>query len=180
VNVAMIITISGQIGSGKSTLAKEIAKRFKLRYISAGEIMRKMAKEKGMSLIEFSKFAELNSSVDREIDERQVELAKEGNCVVEGRISAYFLNSKLKIFLITPLNIRARRVMERDKLKNIEEAIELIKKREDSERKRYRKIYGINFDDFENYDIILNTERFTKDELADIVSSIIKEVIKGK
>ncbi|MEM2918695.1 MAG: AAA family ATPase [Candidatus Altiarchaeota archaeon] len=176
----MIITISGQIGSGKSTLAKEIAKRFNLQYISAGEIMRSMATEKGMSLMEFSKFAELNSSVDREIDKKQKELAKNGNCVVEGRISAHFLDSDLKIFLITPLEIRAKRVMERDNLSTIEKAIIQIKEREESERKRYKKIYGIDFDDFSKYDIIINTKNFTKEKLADIVSAIVEKIKNEK
>lgn len=174
----MIITISGQIGSGKSTLAKEIARRFNLRHISAGEIMRTMAAEKGLSLIEFSKFAELNSSVDKEIDERQMSLAKEGNCVVDGRISMHFLDSQLKIFLITPLEIRAKRVMERDKISTVEKAIKQIKAREESERRRYKKIYGIDFDDYDDYDVVINSARFTKEKLADIVSGIVEKTIK--
>ncbi len=175
----MILTISGQIGSGKSTLAREIAKRFNLRYISAGEIMRNMAAEKGMSLIEFSKFAELNSSVDKEIDERQMALAREGDCIAEGRISAHFLDSQLKIFLVTPLEMRAKRIMERDDINTIEKAIKQIKAREESERKRYMKIYGFDFEDFDNYDLIINSARFTKEKLADIVSGIVEKVIKG-
>jgi len=173
-----IITISGHIGSGKSTLAREIAKRFNLSYISAGEIMRTMAKEKRMSLIEFSKFAELNSSVDKEIDERQIALAKEGNCIADGRISAHFLDSELKIFLITPMNIRVKRVMERDNISTIEKAMQQIRVREESERKRYMKIYGFDFEDFDNYDLILNSANFTKETLADIVSGIVEKVIK--
>ncbi|RLI90672.1 MAG: cytidylate kinase, partial [Candidatus Altiarchaeales archaeon] len=40
----MIITIGGSICSGKTTLARELAKRFNLKHISAGSIMREMAK----------------------------------------------------------------------------------------------------------------------------------------
>ena len=35
-----------------------------------------MAKEKGMSVLEFSEFAEGNDDIDKEIDKRQAELAK--------------------------------------------------------------------------------------------------------
>jgi len=173
-----IITISGQIGSGKSTLAKEIAKKFNLRYISAGEIMRSMANEKGMSLMEFSRFAELNSSVDKEIDRRQTEIAKLGNCVVDGRISAHFLSPDLRIFLITPLKIRAKRIMERDKISTIGKAIKEIREREESERKRYKKIYNIDFEDFDNYDIIINSANFTREKLVKIVSNIVETIQK--
>jgi cytidylate kinase len=174
----MIITISGQIGAGKSTLAREIAKRFNLKHISAGEIMRKMAEKHEMSLMEFSKFAELNSWIDRVIDEKQKKLAEKGNCVVEGRISAHFLKPELRIFLIAPLEIRARRIAERDNISGgIRKAIELIQKREESERKRYKKIYHIDFDSFENYDVILNTGVFNQNQLIDIVSAIITKII---
>lgn len=170
----VIITISGQIGSGKSTLAKEIAKKFNLRHISAGKIMRNLAEKHNMSLMEFSKFAELNSWIDKEIDDTQKKLAEQGNCVVEGRISAFFLNPQLKVFLIAPLEIRAKRIAERDNI-IIGKAYQLIQEREESERKRYKKIYHINFDNLENYDIIINTGNFTKEETAEILFSIIEK-----
>ena len=47
----MIITISGKAGSGKSTVAKELAKQLNLQHFSIGDIMRKMAKEKNISVM---------------------------------------------------------------------------------------------------------------------------------
>lgn len=46
------------------------------KHISAGDIFRKMAEERNMSLLEFSKFAEENEEIDIKIDEKQAELAK--------------------------------------------------------------------------------------------------------
>ena len=170
----MIITIGGSICSGKTTLARELAKKFNLRHISAGSIMREMAKKRGMSLLEFSRYAESNPEVDLEIDRRQKELAT-GNCVVDGRLSAHFLDSDLKIWLDAPLNVRAERLSERDK-KSEEDAKRSIIEREDSERKRYMEIYGINLRDISAYDLIINTAKFDIKTMTELVSIAIKDI----
>ena len=170
----MIITIGGSICSGKTTLARELAKKFNLRHISAGSIMREMAKKRGMSLLEFSRYAESNPEVDLEIDRRQKELAT-GNCVVDGRLSAHFLDSDLKIWLDAPLNVRVERLSERDK-KSEEDAKRSIIEREDSERKRYMEIYGINLRDISTYDLIINTAKFDIKTMTELVSIAIRNI----
>ena len=59
----MIITVSGTPGSGKSTIAKALAKNFRLKYFSSGDLMRNLAEKKGISLAELNKLAEDNPSV---------------------------------------------------------------------------------------------------------------------
>ena len=72
-------------------LAEKLSEKLDIPYISAGFIFREMAAEKGMSVLEFSEFAEGNDDIDKEIDKRQAELAKSAdNLIVEGRLSAYF------------------------------------------------------------------------------------------
>lgn len=168
----MIVTIGGSVGSGKSTLAKEIASRFDLRHISAGAVMRQMAKEKGMNLLEFSRLAEKNSQIDRDIDEKQKKMAN-GNCVVEGRLSAHFLKADISIWLTAPLDARATRVSYREKI-SPEEAKKRITKREASEKKRYREFYNIELGDMGKYDIVLNTGKFDIDSMVRIVSLAIE------
>jgi len=170
----MIITIGGSICSGKTTLARELAKKFNLKHISAGSIMREMAKKRGMSLLEFSRYAESNPEVDLEIDRRQKELAT-GNCVVDGRLSAHFLDSDLKIWLDAPLNVRVERLSERDK-KSEEDAKRSIIEREDSERRRYMEIYGINLGDISTYDLIINTAKFDIKTMTELVSIAIRNI----
>jgi len=170
----MIITIGGSVCSGKTTLARELAKKFNLKHISAGSIMREMAKKRGMSLLEFSRYAESNPEVDLEIDRRQKELAT-GNCVVDGRLSAHFLDSDLKIWLDAPLNVRVERLSERDK-KSEEDAKRSIIEREDSERRRYMEIYGINLGDISTYDLIINTAKFDIKTMTELVSIAIKDI----
>ncbi len=170
----MIITIGGSIGSGKTTLAERISKKFKFRHISAGEIMREMAKEKGMSLLEFSKYAESNLEIDREIDGRQKRLVRGKNCIIDGRLSAYFLKPDIAIWLNASLGIRAKRIMQRDGIKKFSEAKKHIAKREKSEKIRYRKIYGIDLEDMGIYDLIINTGKFDIKTMGDIISAAIR------
>ena len=51
----MKITISGLPGSGTTTVAKLLAERLGYKLISAGDVFRKLAMERGMTLEEFSK-----------------------------------------------------------------------------------------------------------------------------
>jgi cytidylate kinase len=170
----MIITIGGSICSGKTTLAGELAKRFGLKHVSAGKIMREMAKERCMTLLEFSRYAESHPEVDRDIDKKQKELAK-GNCVVDGRLSAHFLDSDMKVWLDAPLEVRAERLSKRDK-KSGKDAERNLIEREESEGGRYMKIYGIDLRDMRIYDLIINTARFDVKTMTELVSIAIGNI----
>ncbi|NOZ59059.1 MAG: AAA family ATPase [Euryarchaeota archaeon] len=169
----MIVTISGPIGSGKTTVARAIASRFKLRHVSAGEVFRSLARERGMSLAEFSKYAEEHHEVDRLVDERQVELARQGNAVVDGRLTAWLLpEAELKIWLKAPLEVRAERVAKREGI-SFEQALRETKLREESEAKRYREIYGIDLGDLTPYDVVINTGIYEAEDVIEIISLCI-------
>ena len=168
----MIVTIGGEVASGKTTLARELASRLGFRHISAGAIMREMAAEQGLSLIEFSAYAESHPEVDREIDDRQKKLASRGDCVVEGRLSAYFTPADFKVWLTAELSERARRARVRgDREADIAAA---IKVREASERKRYKKFYNIDLSDMSVYDLVLDTTKLTIKEMVDRVEEKVK------
>ncbi len=173
----MLITIGGSVGSGKTTLADSISKKFGMERVSAGTVMRTMAAERKVSLLEFSKYAESHSGVDKEIDARQKEMAvrcaKKSGCVVDGRLSAYMLPSDLRIWLGAPLDVRARRVAKRERVSE-KIARRDILVREKSEKKRYKEVYGIDLDDRDIYDIVLNTEKFGVEDLVSIVSEAVK------
>ncbi len=107
----MIITISGTPGSGKSTVGKIIAERLKLNHYSTGDLMRTIAKDKGVSLEQLGKIADGdNGEIDRQLDDRQVSLDKnEDNFVIDGRLSFHFIPNSFKIFIDATIEERARR-----------------------------------------------------------------------
>ena len=172
----MIITIGGPAGSGTTTAAKVLSENLNIPYLSTGSIFRDMAKEKGMSVLEFSKFAENNTDIDKEIDRRQAELAYEaGDIVVEGRLSAYFIEEDLKIWLTAPLDVRAKRVHDREN-KSIEQAVHEIKIREESEASRYKEIHNIDLYDYNIYDVVINSDSFNPESISQIITDILKVI----
>ena len=177
----MIVTISGKAGSGKSTVAKILAEKLKLKHYSIGDLMRAMASEKGMSLLELNKIAEKDKSIDFELDEKLKELGKtKDNFVVDGRLTAFFIpKAKVRVFLDTDDKVRAERILkdkrEHEKSKNIDEMIKKIQQREESEKKRYQQYYGVNYLDKKLYNLFIDTTKMNPNDVADRIVNFVKE-----
>jgi|TARA_Y100000310_G_scaffold341861_1_gene442556 predicted cytidylate kinase len=174
----MIITISGKAGSGKSTIAKQLAKKLKLKHYSIGDLMRQIAKGKNISLMELSKLAEKDNSIDLELDKKNIELREENNFVIDGRLTAYFSPyAELKVFLDCDDEVRADRILKDErkdeKSKNIKESTKKIKQREQSERKRYKKLYNVDYCDKKLYNLIIDTTNLS---IKEVVEKIIEAV----
>ena len=173
----MIITIGGLAGTGTTTLAELLSEKLDIPYISAGFVFREMAAEKGMTVLEFSEFAEGNDDIDKEIDRRQAEKAKlADNLIVEGRLSAFFVdNADLRLWLITPFDVRSKRISDREE-KSVEVAKEEIITREKSEALRYKEIHNIDISNMEIYDIIINTDSFNPESISEIIIQTLKVI----
>ncbi|MEM2251067.1 MAG: AAA family ATPase [Candidatus Hadarchaeales archaeon] len=176
----VVVAVSGPHGAGKTTVAKFLAKKLGLRYISAGEIFRKMAAEKGMSLEDFSKYAERNKEIDEEIDRRTIEEAKKGNVLVDARLAGWLVeNADLKILLTAPLETRVKRIAEREG-RLYKDVLRETVKREKSEEKRFKKFYGIDLSDYSPYDIVLNTEKISIEKMKEIIWTVTRAILFGR
>lgn len=172
----MIITISGLAGSGTTTTTRVLSQKMGIPYISAGDIFRSMAAEKNMELLEFSKFAEENEDIDIEVDRRQSQIAREkDDLIIEGRLSAYFVDADLKLWFIAPLDVRTRRISERED-KSFEVVKKEILRRSKSEAKRYKEIHNIDIENMEVYDLIINTANFHPESIADIILKVVEVI----
>ena len=173
----MIITIGGLAGTGTTTTAELLSQKLDIPYISAGFVFREMAAEKSMSVLEFSEFAEGNVDIDKEIDKRQASKAKEtDNLILEGRLSAYFVdNADLRIWLVTPLDVRSQRISERED-KTVDVAKEEIITREKSEALRYMDIHNIDISNMDIYDLIINTDTFSPEQVSEIIIQTLKVI----
>ncbi|MAG91889.1 cytidylate kinase [Candidatus Woesearchaeota archaeon] len=177
----MRITISGKAGSGKSTVAKQLSEKLNLNHYSIGDLMRMMASEKGLSLVEFNKLAEKDKSIDLELDNKLKALGKEkDNFVVDGRLAAFFIpNAEIKVFLETDDEVRAERIMkdqrEHEKSKDLKEAIDNIRKREESEKKRYQEYYGVDYFDKKLYNLIVDTTNLKPEEVVEKIMEFVKD-----
>lgn len=159
----MIITISGAPGTGTSTLARSLSQELKLRWVNSGELFRKIASEKNITVREMNRLAEKGPEIDYLIDDAQKALAKEGGGIFEGRLSGHLLPADLKILLKTDLRTRAERIAKRE-AKLTEDAMHETRIREESEARRYKMYYNIDLSDFSAYDLVLDSGKF--DEAA--------------
>ncbi len=169
------IAISGLHGTGKSSVADRVAQHFDLRRVSAGMIFRRLAKEQGYTLEEFSRIAQNNEAIDRELDARLRTEAETGNVVIDGQLSAWMAGdaADFKILLTAPLEVRVRRIADRDNV-DYEAALHETRIRENSERERYQRYYNIDITDLSIYDLVLNTDHFDLDGVVQIVITALE------
>jgi len=177
----MRITVSGPPGSGTTNLGTGLAERLKCKYVSAGDVFRAHAKARGMDLLEFSSLCESDPDVDKAIDDDQKRIAAENeNIVLEGRLAGYMVDfADIRIYLYASPDCRARRIVDRED-KSYETAKHETEVREESERKRYYEYYNIDIANLSVYDIIVNSEKWGKEEIADYVLSEIENFKKHK
>ncbi|MBE0523671.1 MAG: AAA family ATPase [Methanosarcinales archaeon] len=175
----MIITVSGPPGSGKSTLSKTVADHFRLTLISSGDVFRAMAEERGVGLEEFGKIAESDPVIDKAIDKRQMELSKHsGDFLFEGRLSGWFIEADLKIMLKTDVEVRARRISQREEI-SFKQAMHETMIRQQSEAKRYKDYYNIDIADLTPYDLVMESSVWDPEATAKIAITAI-ELMKEK
>ena len=171
----LVITVSGLHGTGKTTYAMRIAEALGLRYVSAGEMFRRMAEEREITLEEMSRLAEGDPEIDRLVDERTRGEARRGGAVIDATLSGWMVqDADIKIFLTAPLDVRVRRIAARDGL-SVEEAEDATLLREEIERRRFGACYGIDISDLSIYDVVLNTELFDADGASGILKKVVEE-----
>jgi len=179
----MIITLSGSAGSGKSTVAKIVAKKLNYTHYSTGDYMRQMAEDRKISLLELSKIAEKDQSIDEELDQWQIDLGKKkDNFIIDGRLSFHFIPKAVKIYLYADIKEMAKRILADSIRKehniNLKSTIKNIETRKKSEQKRYMIYYKINPYEKKHYDLVINTTKLAAEEAADKIVDYVKKLKK--
>lgn len=169
------ITVGGLPGTGTTTACHTIAERTKLPYVYAGAIFREMAKEQKMTLEAFGAYCEQHPEVDRALDDRQVQILRGPPVLLEGRLSGFLAARERipahKVWLTCDPWVRSDRIVNREG-GDREARMEEMRRREESEQKRYRSYYGFDLGDLSVYDAVIDTTRMTPEEA-------VREVLKG-
>ncbi|HCJ52535.1 MAG: hypothetical protein A2898_00900 [Candidatus Kerfeldbacteria bacterium RIFCSPLOWO2_01_FULL_48_11] len=188
----MIISVSGKPGSGKSTVAEKLAAALGFERIYIGEMRREMARKKGMTLAEFNAWSETNSEGDKGFDEYIEKIGKErDNIVLESRTAFHFIPHSLKIFLEVSDEEGARRIWgaiqqqkqkrnEAPGLNNYEDVLSSVKKRLQSDTKRYQQYYGLNIFEPSHYDLYLDATTLSPEIEFNQVLKFVESKLREK
>lgn len=152
-----------------------------------GDIMRKLANDNNMDIVEFNNYIQERKEFDNKLDELLVKIANtEDKIVFSSRTAWHFIPESFKIYLTVSDDIAAKRVFEDNerifekKYSSIEEALESVKNRNQMETKRYMDIYGIDVAKKENYDLYLDTSNLSLNEIIQLVLDKYRIWLKGK
>ena len=169
---AVLITISGLPGSGKTTVARWVARDLGLEHVYAGNIFRRQAEANRLTLAEYVARAETDPSIDRELDRQMEARAAQGDAVLEGRLAAFMADRAgvpaLRVFLEASEDVRAARISGREGGAAAERLCE-IQAREASDHRRYLDLYGVDYHDHARYDLVMETDRRTPEEIAQAI-----------
>jgi cytidylate kinase len=168
------IAISGKSGCGNTTVSRLVADSLELRFINF--TFRSLAQEKGLTLAEVLALAAKDDFWDREVDRRQVSLAREdGGCVLGSRLAIWMLpEADLKVFLTARAETRARRIKAREG-GGLEKIAAFTAERDKQDRERYIRIYKIDNDDYGFADLIIETDRLSPVQITELIIAKINE-----
>jgi len=187
----VVICISGMTGSGKSTVAKRLADKYGLGYFSGGNALRALAQEEGYASgvrgwwetsegLNFLQQRMGNPAFDKKIDEKLLELAAEGNVVLDSWTMPWLLNKGFKVWLEASPQVRAKRLVTRDSI-SIEEALKALNEKDERTRQIYKGLYGFDLGhDLSPFNLVLATDELEPDDVFYAVCLVTDRLVFGE
>jgi cytidylate kinase len=169
------IAVSGKSGCGNTTISRMLAEKLGLRFINF--TFRTLAGERNLSLAEVLSLAAKDDRWDREVDTRQVELArKEKGCVLGSRLAIWMLpEAGLKVYLTAKPETRAARIVKREG-GDIKAVAAFTAERDRQDRERYLRIYNIDNDDYSFADMVIDTDALSPPEITSLIIKKLEQL----
>ncbi|MCS7117553.1 MAG: cytidylate kinase family protein [Thaumarchaeota archaeon] len=187
----VVVLISGQAATGKSTLGRALARKLGVRYYSGGEALMSIARRMGYDArgrkwwdtpegMKFLAEREANFEFDRMVDQELMRIAEERSSVIDSWVLPWLMDSGYKIWLKASLEVRARRLATRGKMP-LEEALKVLKEREERNKSLYREIYGIRWgEDMEPFHLVLDTTDLQKEDVLGVALSAVRSYVRSR
>jgi cytidylate kinase len=165
-----IVAISREMGSVGYEVAAAVAKALGFAYVDR-EILLLAAREHAVPEEKITDVADRHLSLWERFDEEKrryltfieaayYSFAEKGNLVTAGRGGPFFLptvSHALKVRIIAPVEVRIRRIMERETL-NHKAAAAKVRDYDREMAGRIDYLFGVDWTLPENYDLVINTQ----------------------
>lgn len=172
-----IITLSGKPGSGKSSTADRVAEMLGYTRYSAGESVRTITHQQKITLAEFNKQAETKPEMDHAIDEELRILRDHNDIVIDSRLGFYWIPESFKVYLELDSDVSIARIFKDANMNTLRsesgeggtsmpDVMDQVEARMQSERRRFKKLYGINPNSLEHFDLVIDTARHSPQTVA--------------
>lgn len=184
----IVICLAGLTACGKSTAARRLAEKYRLTYVSGGIALKELALKMGYKARdkgwwetrEGMRFLEQrlrDSKFDKQIDAQLLGWAERGNVVLDSWTMPWLMKDGFKIWLeVSPIE-RAKRLARRDGIAE-EKAARIIKDKDGKTKQIYQILYGFKLgEDYSPFDLILDSESLTSDEVFDTLSLVINRLV---
>ncbi len=173
----MHITITGNLGSGKSTYCKLLNEIYQFEVYSTGKVQRELARQMNMTTLELNQLMCSDKKYDKMIDDETARISRENkdkDIIFDSRLAWHFVEHSFKVFVSVSLEVASKRVMNdqrgaEEKYSSLEEAKKLLAERATTEMVRYKDIYNLNYMDFSNYNLIIDSTYCTPDKIVEII-----------
>ena len=173
----MLISITGRLGSGKSTVCNIMKERYGFQIFSTGAIQREYARRLGITTLELNQRMDENPNLDKDIDDTVTKMSiehKDDNMIFDSRMAWHFALNTFKIFLTIDAMEAANRVIknqrgEEERYVDVNDACEKLVERSRIERERFKEIYGVDYYDYNNFDVVIDTTNRTPEEVVALI-----------
>ena len=136
----------------------------------------------GLSISEFNILGEKpenQKEFDLKYEEYQKNLPLESAIILESRLGFLCQPKAFKVFLDTRDEVASERIRKdqrtTDNFESPEQALEITKKRNADDRKRFLSLYNVDLRDDENYDLKIDTSDKTPQEVAQLIIDTFKK-----
>lgn len=194
---AKIITVNRQYGSNGRLIGKELAEKMGVHFydkdllklvqencdIPYEELVKvdERAANKWRYPIEDAfqmqgryRYEPMNDVLFNAESEQIKDLADKESCVIVGRCSNYLLKEKenhISVFVYAPMEERIKVVMERSDIEKKD--AELLIRKIDKERRYYYNYHtDEDWNDMSQYDICIDSSRFTTEQIVDLIMNL--------
>ena len=183
-----IITITGETGSGVSTVTQRLAESLEYRKFGAGGLFRNIARQRNMTVEQLNDYAKRNNVIDREIDTLIRQLGEGSEIVLDARLGYYWIHDSFRVYLQVDPDIAAHRIhkdIEKGKrheegATTINQTIIGLRRQAESTQKRYLRDYGVDINNTRPFDLIINTDDKTSEEVVELVKTSYRAWVRGE